>query len=212
MYRPSMYNKHDESMYAFAELFNNCKVCNDVIMKPNDEETYGNDGYFIHSNGQKIGYDWEYRDRYFSNCRLQFDTLGQYERKLSKDCIQIAIQCDSTETGIAVGWHEDWLVEAKENRSLATDFERKEQGNTRYTHKYKIFSYEEVDNFKRMISTAMKLHVYSYEIYDIIHFLRREMLDFTAFPVFFVTNLLLVQRKKYYFNRATVSRNCSIVL
>ena len=49
-------------------------------------------------------------------------------------------------------------------------------------------------------------------IHDIIHFLRREMLDFTAFPVFFVSNLLLVQRKKYYFNRATVSRNCSIVL
>ena len=48
--------------------------------------------------------------------------------------------------------------------------------------------------------------------HDIIHFLRREMLDFTAFPVFFVSNLLLVQRKKYYFNRATVSRNCSIVL
>lgn len=48
--------------------------------------------------------------------------------------------------------------------------------------------------------------------YDIIHFLRREMLNFTAFPVFFVSNLLLVQRKKYYFNRATVSRNCSIVL
>lgn len=47
---------------------------------------------------------------------------------------------------------------------------------------------------------------------DIIHFLRREMLDFTAFPVFFVSNLLLVQRKKYYFNRVTVSRNCSIVL
>lgn len=50
------------------------------------------------------------------------------------------------------------------------------------------------------------------KIYDIIHFLRREMLDFTAFPVIFVSNLLLVQRKKYYFNRATVSRNCSIVL
>ena len=49
-------------------------------------------------------------------------------------------------------------------------------------------------------------------IRDIIHFLRREMLDFTAFPVFFVSNLLLVQRKKYYFNRAMVSRNCSIVL
>ena len=53
---------------------------------------------------------------------------------------------------------------------------------------------------------------YGWYRYDIIHFLRREMLDFTAFPVFFVSNLLLVQRKKYYFNRATVSRNCSIVL
>ncbi len=51
-----------------------------------------------------------------------------------------------------------------------------------------------------------------FRIDDIIHFLRREMLDFTAFPVFFVSNLLLVQRKKYYFNRAMVSRNCSIVL
>ena len=50
------------------------------------------------------------------------------------------------------------------------------------------------------------------KIYDIIHFLRREMLDFTAFPVFFVSNLLLVQCKKYYFNSAMVSRNCSIVL
>lgn len=55
-------------------------------------------------------------------------------------------------------------------------------------------------------------YLYFKDKYDIIHFLRREMLDFTAFPVFFVSNLLLVQRKKYYFNRAMVSRNCSIVL
>lgn len=108
------------------------------------------------------------RDRRF-DVTLLINGLPMIHIELkNKDCIQIAIQCDSTETGIAVGWHEDWLVEAKENRSLATDFERKEQGNTRYTHKYKIFSYEEVDNFKRMISTAMKLHVYSYEIYDIM--------------------------------------------
>ena len=33
MYRPSMYNKHDESMYAFVELFNNCKVCKELIKK-----------------------------------------------------------------------------------------------------------------------------------------------------------------------------------
>lgn len=60
------------------------------------------------------------------------------------------------------------------------------------------------NNFNKTVREA--------DIYDTIHFLRREMLDFTAFSVFFVSNLLLVQRKKYYFNRATVSRNCSIVL
>ena len=70
MYRPSMYNKHDESMYTFAELFNNCKVCNDVIMKPNDEETYGNDGYFIHSNGQKIGWNIETDIFQIAGCSL----------------------------------------------------------------------------------------------------------------------------------------------
>ena len=37
MYRTSMYNKHDEAMYTFAELFNNCNFCNDFIIKPNDE-------------------------------------------------------------------------------------------------------------------------------------------------------------------------------
>ncbi len=63
-----------------------------------------------------------------------------------------------------------------------------------------------MENIKAVLEEA------GYCFEDVIHFLRREMLDFTAFPVFFVSNLLLVQRKKYYFNRATVSRNCSIVL
>lgn len=168
MYRPSMYDKHDETMYAFAEKFNSSDVCRDVVMKPNDEETFGNDGYFVCDNGQKIGYDWEYRDKYFSNCKLKFDTLGQYERKLKKDCIQIALQCDSTETGIAVGWHEDWLVEAKEGRRLSTDFEMKECADIRYTDKYKIYSYEEINAFKYMISEALRLHTYSYKIYKMM--------------------------------------------
>lgn len=110
MYRPSMYSKHDETMNNFAEQFNRIKAYSELLMKPNPEETYDNDGYFVNTmTNCQIGFDWEYRDKYFSNCRLQFDSLGQYERKLRKDSIQIALQCDSTETGIAVGWHEDWL-------------------------------------------------------------------------------------------------------
>ena len=73
-----------------------------------------------------------------------------------------------------------------------------------------LIEYEEKGS--KRIGTYDEFKGFFGKIYDIIHFLRREMLDFTAFPVFFVSNLLLVQRKKYYFNRATVSRNCSIVL
>lgn len=73
-----------------------------------------------------------------------------------------------------------------------------------------IYDNAVIENSK--ISEKNKIQNNQSMLDDIIHFLRREMLDFTAFPVFFVSNLLLVQRKKYYFNRAMVSRNCSIVL
>ena len=76
------------------------------------------------------------------------------------------------------------------------------------------FTLAELVNDAEHLALNFKSYIngFSPNIQDIIHFLRREMLDFTAFPVFFVSNLLLVQRKKYYFNRAMVSRNCSIVL
>lgn len=79
---------------------------------------------------------------------------------------------------------------------------------TKYNAKDKV---KEINKAIKEFSGETKV-IYFIDVDDIIHFLRREMLDFTAFPVFFVSNLLLVQRKKYYFNRAMVSRNCSIVL
>lgn len=39
-------------------------------------------------------------------------------------------------------------------------------------------------------------------------FKRREVLDFSALPAFFVTNLLLVQCENHYFKRLMVSFNC----
>lgn len=169
MYRPSMYNKHDETMNNFALLFNEAKSNNHIEMRPNPVETFDNDGIFIdiHTK-QSIGYDWEYRDRYFEYCKLQFDTLGQYERKLRKPSIQIAIQCDSTETGIAVGWHEDWLEEEKEQRSLKTDFSNREYGGTRYTTHFEIYRFDEVDRFKNMIAMAMRTKVYSAKIFEMM--------------------------------------------
>lgn len=166
MYRPSMYNKHDASMNHFAELFNALNVEAHIKMVPNEQETFDNDGVFIDSQRNIcIGFDWEYRDKYFSNCRLVYPTLGQYERKLRKPSIQISIQCDSTETGVAVGWHADWLKEKQEHRALATDYAQKEQGATRYTHKFKIYSYEDMADFKRMVARTMESGVYSSEVF-----------------------------------------------
>lgn len=47
MYRPSMYNKHDETMLKFVEKFNGSLVCKNIEMRPNKVETYDNDGIFI---------------------------------------------------------------------------------------------------------------------------------------------------------------------
>ena len=122
MYRPSLYNKSDESLKKFAELFNENKDYPNLKFIPNKIETYDNDGIITDSNtGKSIGFDWEYRERYFENCKFDFDSLGQYERKIIKPSIQLAIQCDSTETGIAIGCHEDWIKENKIQLNLATD-------------------------------------------------------------------------------------------
>lgn len=43
---------------------------------------------------------------------------------------------------------------------------------------------------------------------DIMMFKRRAVLDFSALPAFFVTNLLLVQCENHYFRRLIVSFNC----
>jgi len=64
---------------------------------------------------------------------LLFSTLGQYEGKFIKPSIQLSIQCDSTETAIAVAWHEDFKKENKIKLTLDTDYSEKQFGTVRYT-------------------------------------------------------------------------------
>lgn len=49
---------------------------------------------------------------------------------------------------------------------------------------------------------------YGFSQCDIMMFKRRAVLDFSALPAFFVTNLLLVQCENHYFRRLIVSFNC----
>lgn len=178
MYRPSMYSKHDETMNNFAVLFNSLSIHKNIEMRPNPVETFDNDGIFIDIiTNRSIGYDWEYRDRYFSYCKLAFESLGQYERKLKKTSIQLSLQCDSTETGLAVGWHEDWLVEERERRALRTDYYQKENGAIRYTENFRIYSFEEVDRFKNMVASAMRLQLYSSKIFALMEGVKNRSTD-----------------------------------
>ena len=168
MYRPSLYNKHNESMEHFSEKFNSCPVCRHIKMEPHPVETFDNDGVFVDTKtGKSIGYDWEYRKNYFANCIFRFKTLGQYERKLQKESIQLSLQCDSTETGIAVGWHEDWLREPVERKALKTVCPQDEDGSVRNTRKFKIYSFEEMASFKRMVAAAMERGIYSSRIFQL---------------------------------------------
>lgn len=155
MYRSSLYQKSDETLKNFSKIFNTDKNYPHLHFIPNRTETYDNDGIIYNElTGTFIGFDWEYRERYFSNCNFQFNTLGQYERKLIKPSIQLAIQCDATETGIAVGWHEDWLKENQINLNLLTDTPQKQYGTVRYTKKFKVYSYENLEKFKEMLDNA----------------------------------------------------------
>ncbi len=168
MYRPSMYNKHDITLANFAQLFNHCPDFPNITIHPNQAETFTNDGYIIDANsGQRLGFDWEFRDKYFANCTFKFNTLGQYERKLTKPSIQLSLQCDSTETGVAVGWHEDWLRENKIQRSLSTDTVD-EFGTIRYTKNFKIYAYSDIALLKSMLQAAFTRQCYNQQSFYIL--------------------------------------------
>lgn len=125
--------------------------------------------------------------------------LRRRRRRCRKILRSIIFSCSIIAVAVFVAV-ESSMIRSGDGRTNRYDVEA---GNNTYDNAV-------IENSK--ISEKNKIQNEQSMLDDIIHFLRREMLDFTAFPVFFVSNLLLVQCKKYYFNRATVSRNCSIVL
>lgn len=162
MWRPSKYQEHNLSLDKFKDLFNNCGYYNNIIINPIEEETFEDDGYIIDTNTQqKIIFDWEKRDRYFSNGKFRFDSLGQFERKIRKPQIKLSLQCDSTDTAVAVAWHEDWRRENRIDLNLSTDYINDEYGTVRYTKSFKIYKYSEMEQLKAMIQRAFDNNEYN---------------------------------------------------
>ena len=158
MYKPSMYSRHNESMEHFAALFNASPICPHILMKPKKREDFQCDGHFVNTKtGEKIGYDWEIRELYFANGNFEFQTLGQFERNLLKPDIELALQADSSETAVAVSWHNDYKTEDIRDRSLRTDYSEKQKGKTKETDKFWIIRYEEIAKLKAILYRAFAL-------------------------------------------------------
>ena len=77
MKRPSMYNRHEPSLKAFVEKFNNVKDDLGLVMKIYNTENFRDDGVIVDTKtGKRITFDWEIRDRYFTSGKFAFKELG----------------------------------------------------------------------------------------------------------------------------------------
>lgn len=165
MYRSSKYALSAESLNKFSVLFKAESSYPNITINPIEKETFVDDGFIRNeSTGETIGFDWEIRDKYFANCKFTFDSLGQFERKIIKPSIELSIQCDSTQTGIIVAWHQDWKNEAKVSKKLATDT-YDQDGQVRYTKHFKIYSYKEIKKFKEMLARAFATKEFNHTIF-----------------------------------------------
>jgi len=163
MQRPSQYKRHNMSLDNFAKIFNNEPYYPNIIIKPIEEETYRDDGLIYEVNTQKsIGFDWEIRDRYFSNGNFYLPTLRQFERKVIKPEIDLSIQCDSTETAIVVAWHEDFKSGNSFVQESKTDYIYKETAIVRETSYFRVYTYEQVVEFKAMLHQAFTNNQYNH--------------------------------------------------
>lgn len=166
MYRGSKYKISEESLKRFSELFNGENEFKHIKIYPIKEETFIDDGYIKDDlTGQKIGFDWEIRDKYFKNGVFRFETLGQYERKIAKPSIELSLQCDKNETAVLVAWHQDWKNENIEIMRLSTD-NQDQIGKVRFTKYFKVYNYENISELKAMINRAFQNCKFDHSIFD----------------------------------------------
>lgn len=168
MYRPSTYHISQASLEYFANRFNAIQEYKNVRWEYIQEETFDCDGFFIDiCTGKTIGFDWEIRQNdAFSNGEFNFPTLGQYERKIQKESIDLSIQSDKEISSIIIAWHDDFKKEDVTSMTLATDTSEKENGHTRYTSNFKIYHIEDMLLFKKMIATALKTGIKNHTIFS----------------------------------------------
>ncbi len=166
MKRPSMYQRHEDSLAHFTELFNTCRDGLPLVMQVYRTENYRDDGVIVNTRtGKRIVFDWEIRDKYFSNGKFKFKELRQFERKIKKDEIGLSLQCDKEETALLVAWHNDWLRTEPFPARMSTDFTWNEKNLVRATDKFKIYPYSTIAEFRLMIGQALRRDIFDHSVF-----------------------------------------------
>lgn len=137
MYHPNKYKDHNDALNILISKFNTIakKHGNEVEMYYQQRENFRDDGGVIFvKNGIKFLFDFEKRHTYYAKCKnLQFDTLGQFERKIQKKEIKLSIQCSTDEQCLVIAWHEDYEKESIENIHSVTENGDTENKGKRFT-------------------------------------------------------------------------------
>ena len=166
---PGGYKPHNDSLEYFAERFNNIVIDDlaNVVIVLIRKETYKNDGSIIAlDKGLAMGLDWEQRQKYYPTYG-QFEKkqwgLGQFNTKLVKDEIHISMQCSTDETGLLVGFHQDFKRLANVDLPSESKKNRTElMSNTQHYREFDISTDEGILEFKKMVARAFKLKEYNH--------------------------------------------------
>ncbi|MFH1852627.1 MAG: hypothetical protein ABIA75_09805 [Candidatus Neomarinimicrobiota bacterium] len=166
MKRPSMYDRHEQSLRKFAELFNAVRDGLPLVMQIYQTENFRDDGVIVDTrSGKRITFDWEIRDKYFSRGKFEFSELRQFERKIKKAEIGLSLQCDREETAVLAAWHEDWLRSEPLPVRLSTDYRWNEANLVRSTRHFRIFDYEKMDRFRSMLAQSLATECYNHSVF-----------------------------------------------
>ena len=163
-YRRELYSEHNESMDRFIEKFNSYSVHTNLLMLRLPRDFGKHDGIFIDlETQQSIGFDWlKFHQEIFTNGELKYKKLSIVNSKLDIESTKIFVETDLREEEIVIAWREDIL---KENTTYFYDkvqsLNKTVKRDRRLTDKFKIYNYNEICSFKKLVYRALQTETYN---------------------------------------------------
>lgn len=171
MHRASAYDRSQDTLLKFAKKFNSIKAYPNLYCCPIIAETMLNDGCFVDvGTGKLFAFDWEIRTKLqsFKPGEFRFSTLTEFERKFaSEKHTRLFIQCDNQELYLAVAWRADFMKSEVTKHNVTADY-GKQYAERRETADFKVFSMDQLEKLKAMLSVAFATSTYDRGVFETI--------------------------------------------